>query len=95
VTDSREEDEGPSKLSAGDVESPKVAAQTGGWVGRETASRKNNLDPGGGPTHGRRVVARGVRRAQIDDRMLIHALLMIAKDLEREEAAERKGEKES
>ena len=79
---SREEEPGSSQRPAGDVESAKPSAQKGGWVGRETAGRKGDLGPGGGPGPGRRVVARGVRRRKIDERTLIEALLMIAKDLD-------------
>lgn len=40
-------------LPAPDVESPKVAAQKGGWAGRETASRKDDLGLDEGPGWGR------------------------------------------
>jgi hypothetical protein len=56
-----------------------------------TGGPGNDLSPGGGR---RRVVARGVRRKEIDQRMLIQALLMIAKDLERGDAAETDDKKE-
>jgi hypothetical protein len=58
-----------------------------------TDDPKHDLGRGGGVA-GRRVVARGVRRKEIDHRLLIQALLMIAKDLEREDEAESGGEKE-
>jgi hypothetical protein len=58
-------------------------------VGNATAGPENDLSPGGGRGRQRRVVARGVRRAQIDDKLLIQMLLMIAKDLERDGAADR------
>jgi hypothetical protein len=51
-----------------------------------TGGRKSDLGPGGGPVP-RRVVARGVRRRTVDDKMLIHALLMIAKELDQDTAA--------
>lgn len=37
MTESRAQSTDERDCSAGDVESPKVAAQTGGWVGRQTA----------------------------------------------------------
>jgi hypothetical protein len=73
VTESREEEPDSSGLSGADVESPKVAAQPGGRVGRQTAGRAPGadhdqvdadtyLDARGGPGdrefHLRRVVAR-------------------------------------
>ena len=81
---SREDDEGSLELPAGDVESAQAVRSEGGWVGRASGGRKGDLGPRGGPGPGRRVVARGVRRKKIDDRMLIAALLMIAKDLDQD-----------
>jgi hypothetical protein len=39
VTGSPQEEAGTGEPSGGNVESPQVAAQTGGWVGHETAGR--------------------------------------------------------
>ena len=44
MTDSRAQNVDERDRSAGNVESPKVAAQTGGWVGRETAGRTPAAD---------------------------------------------------
>lgn len=50
MTDSRAQSQEAKELSAEDVESPKVAAQPGGWVGPQTAGRASAADqdhPGG------------------------------------------------
>lgn len=44
MTESRAQSADEGKLSAGDVESPQVAAREGGWVGRETAGRTPVVD---------------------------------------------------
>lgn len=72
MTDSRAQGADERDRSAGDVESPKVAAQEGGWAGRQTAGRAPAADqdhvsdadteaaggPGDREFHLRRVVAR-------------------------------------
>lgn len=60
-----------------------------------TEGPENDLSLGGGRGHRRRVVARGVRRKDIDHRLLIQALLMIAKDLERVDVLERDAEEDA
>lgn len=87
MTESREEEPEASGPAGSDVESAKPSTPQGGWAGRESGGRKGGLGPGTGPAS-RRVVARGVRRKRIDDRMLIQALLMVAKELDQDTALE-------
>lgn len=87
MSGSRDEEPGPSEQPGRDVESAQPSASQGGWAGRAPGGRKRDPGPGGGPGFGRRVVARGVRRGKIDERTLIEALMMIAKDLEQDGAS--------
>lgn len=49
----------------------------------------DDFESGSDPKRGRRLVARSVPRKEVDYRLIVQALLMIAEDLQRDEAAEK------
>lgn len=93
MTGDHQNDPGGATASKPPAEGDSVenaAARVGGRGPELLAADQTEIITGpGGPANRRRhgrVVARGAARREIDERLIIQALLMIAKDLERRDA---------